>query len=66
MTSGVPILRGGFMTNHDFITPPLVISALTAPTWLHYLNDVWAVLLPVGGMILLVLQIVYYWKHIKK
>lgn len=49
------------MTTHDAVNPPLIIAAFYSPVWIHQLQDFWAVVLPIGGAILVVLQIVYYW-----
>jgi|GEM_PF-4383022 len=54
------------MNHHDAISVPLAVISIFSPAWIHHLQDIWSIILPAGGAILLCLQIVYYWRMIFK
>lgn len=53
------------MTHRDAINIPLSVAALATPSWITELQNFWAIILPVAGGILLILQILYYWKMLR-
>lgn len=57
------------MTNRDMAAVPLTLSSLSYNWWSHIIDALPAIAsyaLPALGGVLLILQIVYYWKMIRK
>ena len=54
------------MTANDAISPPLAVVFLATPAWIHNVQDIGSYFLMAGGAVLLVLQILYYWKQLHK
>lgn len=53
------------MTHRDGFSFPLVLAAISTPSWIQTLQSFWTLLLPALGGVLLVLQIAYYWKMLR-
>jgi hypothetical protein len=54
------------MTHRDVATFPLLFLSFSAPNWIQLLQNFWSVALPIGAAVLLILQIIYYYKQIRK
>ena len=54
------------MTNRDALSIPLAAISLITPGWIQFLQNFWSVVLPAAGAVLVVLQICYYWKQLRK
>jgi hypothetical protein len=54
------------MTNRDAAAIPLSLGSLTYNWWIHFIDNPAAFILPALGGVLLVLQIAYYWKMLRK
>jgi len=54
------------MSHRDAATLPLLFLSFSAPRWIEFIQTFWSIVLPAGGAILLILQIAYYWKALRK
>lgn len=57
------------MTNRDIVSPPLVLASFTSEVWLPPIQSIsqdLALFMAAAGSVLVVLQIAYYWKQLRK
>jgi hypothetical protein len=54
------------MSSRESFSFPLIVAAISTPSWIQLVQNFWAFVLPAMGAVLVAVQIRYYWKNTKQ